>query len=187
MKWRQALLVLVLVLGATSSLADDALIKPFSGGWRGTEITTSGGDGLALKPQDLDIRIHPDDNGFHINWVGFGRGEDGGLKREKVEATFAPTKRPGVFAFAPGGKSLLSRLFADPATGNPLNGETLLWARLEGKTLTVYSLAINPRGGFDLDRYARTLTENGMTIRYTRRVENDQILTIEGRLTAAGR
>ena len=47
-------------------------------------------------------------------------------------------------------------------------------------------LAIDRHGGFDLDRYARTLTDEGMTVRYTRRIENDLILTIEGRLEAAG-
>ena len=82
--------------------------------------------------------------------------------------------------------SLFSSLFADPATGNPLEGETLLWARLAGSTLTVYSLAIDAQGGFDLDRYARTLTDEGMAVRYTRRIENDVILTVEGRLEPAG-
>ena len=86
----------------------------------------------------------------------------------------------------PADASLLSRLFADPATGNPLEGETLLWARLGGPTLIVYSLAIGSDGGFDLDRYARTLTDDGMTVRYTRRIENDLLLTVEGRLEAAG-
>ncbi len=186
MKWRNVLLMMIagLALGTTASLADDATIGQFSGGWRGAEVNASGG--LALTPQDLDIRIRPDNDGFRIDWTGFARRDDGQLTREKVEASFSPTDRPGVFAFSPGGKSLLGRLFADPATGNPLKGETLLWARLEGKTLTIYSLAVNSRGGFDLDRYARTLTEDGMTVRYTRRIENEHVLTIEGRLKAAG-
>ena len=113
--------------------------------------------------------------------------ENGGeLRREKAEASFTPTDRPGVYAFDAGDESLFSSLFADPATGNPLEGETLLWARLAGPTLTVYSLAIDAQGGFDLDRYARTLTDEGMAVRYTRRIENDVILTLEGRLEPAG-
>lgn len=186
MTWRYALLAVILILGSTDGLADDASIKPFLGSWRGTEARTSGHEDLALQPQDLNVRISPERDGFRVGWVGFTRGEDGGLTREKVEAAFSPTDRPGVFALRPGGKSLLGRLFADPANGHPLKGETLLWARLEGATLTVYSLSVDSRGGFDLDRYARTLSEGGMTIRYTHRVENDEVLTIEGRLEAAG-
>ena len=109
------------------------------------------------------------------------------FESQKIDASFAPTDRPGVFAFEPGSSSLLTRLFADPATANPLEGETLLWARLAGATLTVYSLEIDTDGGFDLDRYARTLTDQGMTVRYDHRIENDLILTVEGRLEARGR
>jgi hypothetical protein len=51
----------------------------------------------------------------------------------------------------PGTGSLLSSLFADPAVGNPLEGDTLLWARLQDDALHVYSLAIDPGGGFALE------------------------------------
>lgn len=173
-------------MGATGARADESALKPFLGSWQGAEVGSSGGEALDLKPKDLDLRIAADNGGFRIVGTGFARGKDGRLSRETLEATFSPTERPGVYAFSAGEKSLLGRLFADPATGNPLKGETLLWARLDGRTLTVYSLAIDRRGGFDLDRYARTLTDDGMTVLYTRRIENDRIFTIEGRLRAAG-
>ncbi|HSA80381.1 MAG TPA: hypothetical protein VLE23_06130 [Geminicoccaceae bacterium] len=187
MRWRHVAVLVGLLLAAASGAAADVTIQDFSGDWRGAELRTSGDDkGLQFTPEDLDVQIRGNGDGFHMTWTGFSRQDGGELTRQKTEASFTPTDRPGVYAFDPGGVSLLSRLFADPATGNPLTGETLLWARLVGPTLTVYSLAIDSHGGFDLERYARTLTDEGMTVRYTRRIENDLILTIEGRLGPAG-
>jgi hypothetical protein len=185
MTWRHIVLATGLALASTTVAAEDARIDAFKGDWHGTEVSASD-QTVTLAPVDLDIRLQVQGSGFHMAWTGFERQADGRLARQAVDASFTPTNRPGVFAFDPGKPSLLSRLFADPATANPLKGETLLWARLEGPTLTVYSLAIDDHGGFDLDRYARTLTDHGMTVRYTHRVENDRILTVEGRLERAG-
>lgn len=187
MKWRQVVVATGLALASASAGADEVTLQDFYGSWQGVELQTSGDDdAVALSPKDLEVQIRPEDSGFHMSWVGFARPEGGGIARQEIEASFTPTDRPGVFAFNPGRPSLLSRLFADPATGNPLKGETLLWARLDGNSLTVYSLAINPDGGFELDRYARRLTDQGMTAHYTRRIENDLILTVDGRLEPAG-
>jgi hypothetical protein len=185
MTWRPVLLATSLALVSAPVAAADARIADFAGEWHGVELHASD-PSVVATPRDLDVQLSTDDGGFRLEWVTFERGPDGHLQREKLEARFAPTDRPGVFAFRPGESSLFSRLFGDPATANPLKGETLLWARLDGATLTVYSLAIDHHGGFDLDRYARTLTDHQMTIRYTHRVENDLMLTIEGRLEKPG-
>jgi hypothetical protein len=185
MTWRHILFATGLALASTTVAADDARIDKFEGDWRGAELRTSD-QTVTLAPGDLDVALSAGGSGFHLAWIGLERQADGRVTRQKVDASFTPTDRPGVFAFDPGKPSLLSRLFADPKTANPLKGDTLLWARLEGDTLTVYSLAIDGHGGFYLDRYARTLTDHGMTVRYTQRIENDRILTIEGRLEKAG-
>jgi hypothetical protein len=185
MKWRHVAVVVALALPSGSAVADDATIQDFSSAWHGVEVATRGDDaGLALTPEDLDVQVRTEGTGFALSWIGFSRTDDGNLVRQESEASFMPTDRPGVFAFDAGAPSLFSRLFADPATGNPLVGETLLWARLAGPTLTVYSLAIDDRGGFALDRYARSLTDQGMTAHYTLRTENDLVLTVDGRLEA---
>jgi hypothetical protein len=189
MKRRHAVAVIGLLLTSGGAAADETAISRFFGDWRGTELSLSGPDhGLNLSSKDLDVQIRADGEGFDISWTALARSDssDGEVVREAVDAKFVPTERPGVFAFEPGGSSLLSRLFADPSTGNPLRGETLLWARLDGSTLTVYSLAINSRGGFDLDRYSRTLNDGSMSVHHTHRMEGDQVLTIEGRLKLAG-
>ncbi len=185
MTWRQILLATGLALASTTVAADDARIDDFNGDWHGAELQASNAT-VTLAPGDLDVELRVEGSGFHMAWTGLERQADGRLERQKVEASFTPTDRPGVFAFDPGKPSLLSRLFADPATANPLKGETLLWARLDGPTLTVYSLSIDDHGRFDLDRCARTLADHGMTVHYTHRIENDRILTVEGRLERAG-
>jgi hypothetical protein len=80
---------------------------------------------------------------------------------------------------------MLLSLFGDPATSNPLEGEPLLWARLDGETLSVYGLAINPDGGFDLYQHVRALTGEGMTVRHTHRTEREAVI-LKGRLVRAG-
>ena len=186
MRW-QHVVVAGLALAAAAARADDPAIGDFSGSWHGTELQISGDHGgLALAPEDLDAQIRGAGTGFQISWTSLSRQPGGGLAPQPTEARFVQTDRPGVYAFDPGDTSLLARLFADPATGNPLQGETLLWARLAGPTLTVYSLAIGLDGGFTLERYARSLSDGGLDIHYTHRVENDRVVTIQGRVTAKG-
>jgi hypothetical protein len=187
MNWRLLAVVAGAVLTAAPAAAADATIESFAGTWRGTALEVGGDAGdLALEPADLDVQIEADGAGFRMSWTSLARHDGGTLERQKVEARFTPTDRPGVYAFAPGGSSLLSQLFADPETGNPLEGDALLWARLTGSTLTVYSLAVDYHGGLELDRYARTISDAGLDVRYSHRMEDDRILTIEGRLAADG-
>lgn len=187
MSWRHGAVVAGLTLAAAPAAADDATIEDFTGSWQGAELEVSGDAGdLTLEPADLDVQIERDGAGFRMRWTSLARQDGGALARQDIDARFTPTDRPGVYAFTPGRSSLLSRLFADPETGNPLEGDALLWARLAGTTLTVYSLAIDYHGGLELDRYARTLSEDGLDVRYSHRMENDRILTIEGRAAAGG-
>ena len=186
MTWRQALATIVLLTAPCTARAD-AQIEGFLGQWRGVEVTVDGAEQAPkLAPADLDMTITQEDGGFHIRAFALGREPDGTVVARQLDATFAPTETPGVFAFDPGTGSLLSSLFADPAVGNPLDGDTLLWARLEDGTLHVYSLAIDPGGGYALKRSTGQLTDDGMVTSYELRSQNDRAVTVEGRLERAG-
>lgn len=186
MTGRQALAAIVLLMAPCTARAD-AQVEGFLGQWRGVEVSVGGTEPAPkLTPADLDMTITQENGGFRIRGLALGREPDGGVVARRMDATFAPTETPGVFAFDPGTQSLLSSLFADPAVGNPLQGDTLLWARLEGDTLHVYSLAIDPRGGYALEQSTGQLTEDGMVTRYELRSENDRVITVEGRLERAG-
>ena len=186
MTGRQALVAIVLLMAPCTARAD-AQVEDFLGQWRGVEVSVGGTEpGPKLSATDLDTTITQENGGVRIRTLALGRESDGRVVARRLEATFAPTETPGVFAFEPGTGSLLASLFADPAVGNPLEGDTLLWARLEGDTLHVYSLAIDPRGGYALEQSTGQLTEDGMVMRYELRSQNDRVVTVEGRLERAG-
>jgi hypothetical protein len=185
MTWRHVAVAALALASATASAAEPT-IADFEGAWQGTELQVSGdAQGLTLEPADLDVQIDSGAAGIRISWTGLARQAGGELAPHRFDARFDLTDRPGVYAFEPDKTSFFG-LFADPATGNPLEGETLLWARLAGSTLTVYSLSITFDGGFDLDRYARTLGDGGMEVHYTHRMENNRVVTIDGRLERQG-
>jgi hypothetical protein len=187
MRWRRALAATALLVGPGAASADPVTLQDFVGEWRGTEVRIDApGAAPKLAPSDLDVTITEANGGFQLRALALGREPDGSLAARPLEAAFAPTDVPGVFAFDPGTGSLLSSLFADPTVGNPLRGDTLLWARLQDDTLHVYSLAIDPAGGFALEHSTGRLTGDGMVARYELRSQNDWIASVEGRLERAG-
>jgi hypothetical protein len=184
MNWRRIVAMVTLLAPGVATAAE---IDDFFGDWRGVELSVDGSENLPdLAPADLDMAIAEHGDGFRIEAIALARDAEGVLEPRRFEATFAPTDTPGLFAFEPGGGSLLSSLFADPAVGNPLKGDTLLWARLAEDALHVYSLAIDDQGGFALEHSSGRLTSNGMETRYLLRLENERIVTIEGHLARAG-
>jgi hypothetical protein len=186
MTWRQALAAIVL-LTAPSTARADAAIDNFLGQWRGVEVSVGGTEEAPkLSPADLDMAITQENGGFRVRALALGREPDGTMVPRRLDATFAPTDTPGVFAFEPGDGGLLSSLFADPAVGNPLEGATLLWARLADDTLHVYSLAIDRAGGYALEHATGKLAEDGMVTRHELRLHNDRVVTVEGQLERAG-
>jgi hypothetical protein len=181
------LVLIGVILAASPAFGQDGLPGSFHGDWQGEEVTVQNGStGLEITADDLSVHIAPDDSGFRMRWTTLSREKSGGpLARQEVEARFESADRPGVFVFDAEQSSLLLQLFGDPATSNPLEGEPLLWARLDGETLSVYGLAIHPDGSFDLYQHVRTLTGEGMTARHTHRTEREAV-TLEGRLVRAG-
>jgi hypothetical protein len=187
MRCRRALAATALLVGPCAASADQVTIEDFVGEWRGAEVSIDApAQAPKLVPSDLDMTITEANGGFQIRALTLGREPDGTLAARPLEAAFAPTEVPGVFAFNPGSGSLLSSLFADPTVGNPLKGDTLLRARLQDDTLHVYSLAIDPAGGFALEHSTGRLTDDGMVAKYELRSQNDWVATVEGRLERGG-
>jgi hypothetical protein len=180
-------IVAALGLALAPSVAVAADLDDFFGSWRGVEVSIDAPQQpLELKPADLEMSIAGERGGFRLRSFSLARGRDGGLLLRPFDALFVLTETAGVFAYQPAAGSLLARLFADPSTGNPLEGDTLLWARLQDDVLHVYSLAIDDRGGFALEHTIAQLAEDGMVTGLSLRLENEQIVTVEGRLERAG-
>jgi hypothetical protein len=187
MVWLRRLMIVAALLLPASAAGQQASIGDFTGEWRGMELTIKGPEAPELPAAFLNMQIRPAASGFRIRWNALGR-VDGKLEPREIDSSFVPTDRPGVFAFdAYQGTSLFGRLFASPATGNPLEGQILVWARIEAATLVVYGLSIQPSGGYDIHRHAWTLTGDGTSsAQYVRRTEDAQVMTVEGRLERVG-
>jgi hypothetical protein len=178
--WSALAIVIGLSTGTGAATADEVALADFYGDWGG--VTAEAQDLSGVGPQDLSMTIHPDGSGFRMQWTELEIGSGGVTGRREVRAGFEPTGQPGVFAYRDEPGSLFDRLFASPATSNPLEGETLLWARLVGPTLTVYSLALDHDGGFQLDRYEHTLQDGSMSYVGSRRTGRGPMVIVEGRL-----
>ena len=179
MRWRRALAATALLVGharpapirrrSKTSLRSGAAL-------RSARCSPSRRLSWPIRSRHDDRR---DERGVPVRALGSG-GPGRRLAARPLEATFAPTDVPGC-SLRSGTRSLLSSLFADPTVGNPLQGDTLLWARLQDDTLHVYSLAIDQAGGFALEHSTGRLTDDGMVARYELRSQNDRIAIVEGR------
>ena len=146
---RWAALVLLLGLGVPSvALAD--VLDDLRGRWG----TAAGGSAV--------MEWSTSDGGFALAWT----------PRDGAPTTvwFAPAGRPKVYTgSAKGGWSMMGAMFGDDDPVNPLSGGTLYWARSADDAVYVYSLAIDDRGGFVLDRYAAHPAQDALAITMTRR------------------
>ncbi len=134
--------------------------------------------------RDLDVSITEfKDDGFTLKWITVVRGEDGArtgddVRRREVEESFIPVEdKENVFVLAPTGG-----LFQKAELPNPLLGEAIRWAAIEGNAMTVYSLAINDSGGAELQVYRRALTEKGMDITFQRLKDEQLVVRMKGTL-----
>jgi hypothetical protein len=66
-------------------------------------------------------------------------------------------------------------VFTDIRSGDPLKGQASSWARINGNTLSIIQVQIDPTGGYYVTHYDRTLTRRGMDVHFTR-IENSKIV-----------
>lgn len=172
----------LLLLAATGAPANETVAK-FYGTYVGSgsaEITKSG----ETEARDLDVTVERyKDEGFTLKWITVVRGANGArtgddVRRREVEENFVPVEdKANVFVLAPQGG-----LFQKSELPNPLLGEAMRWAAIEGDDMTVYSLAINQTGGSELQVYRRSLTEKGMDITFMRLQDEDVKVRMSGTL-----
>ncbi len=148
--------------GAVSA-ADNLAIEAFYGSWEGTGQAQMPDGYFGLTARDLDVQIGPKGNGFNVTWTtithpggDIGRTES---RRKSSSIDFVPGGRPGLFKAA--------------RQGDPLAGESYIWARIKGSTLTVYVLNIDQDGAYVIQSYDRTLTGFAMEVTFAR-IRDDQ-------------
>ena len=166
--WAALLVMLAIAPASAAGIAD------FYGRYEGTGRTVGDADAPARR---LDVEIQPTPNGFNLTWETATTTEDGEGKEKRYSIDFRRTERPDVFA-----SEMRTNMFGQRVPLDPMKGDPFLWARLVGPTLTVTGLLIYPDGSYDLLTYARTLTDKGLDLKFTRRRNGEAVRTIEGSL-----
>ena len=180
---RAALVAASFVFAATNGAFANEAVSKFYGSYVGSgkaEVL----DRTEQEVRDLDVTIESfKDDGFTIQWITVVRGANGArtgddVKRREVTENFIPVEdKKNVFVLAPKGG-----LFQKSELPNPLLGDAVRWAAIDGNDMTIYSLAISETGGSELQVYRRSLTEKGMDIRFMRLQDEDVKVRMSGKL-----
>ncbi|CAN0558135.1 unnamed protein product [Laminaria digitata] len=180
---RTALVAASFVFVATNGAFANEAVSKFYGSYVGSgnaEVL----DRKQQEVRDLDVTIESfKDEGFTIQWITVVRGANGArtgddVKRREVTENFIPVEdKENVFVLAPKGG-----LFQKSELPNPLLGDAVRWAAIDGNDMTIYSLAISETGGSELQVYRRSLTEKGMDIRFMRLQDEDVKVRMSGKL-----
>ena len=182
-----AILVLLTLLAAAVTMVRAAEAEPpavgieaFFGSYEGRG---SGSTDNHATDRDLSVSIGPaGDKGFVVSWSTAVRGKAGEAESRKAYTIgFQPTQRPGVYSSA-----MRANVFGDKVPMDPFKGDPFVWARLSGKTLSVYALIILDDGGYDLQIYDRTLTTSGLDLVFSRWVDRQQVGGLSAHLVRKG-
>ena len=169
------------VLAVAATAAD---LRPFFGAYVGRAVE-SGPGGRAGEERDIDLVIRPGDAGeLVIGWTNVtlvgGRRDVPGVKRRVDEVRLAPVPNRDLY---------LARAAYDPFserhTPDPLAGDPLRWAAVEGDAIRTYSLAILDDGGYELQTYARSLTPDGVALDWRRVVDGELVRRMTGHAVRA--
>ena len=74
-------------------------------------------------------------------------------------------------------------MFSKAELPNPLAGEPMRWAAVDGDALTVYSAGIAEKGALEAQIYRRMLTKNGLDVIFLRLEDEQVMLRAGGKLT----
>jgi len=149
-------------------------ISDFYGQYVGHSVNATGGEFTA---RDIDVTIKPVKSGFNVAWTTVTYKKSGNVTRRSYAIDFHATARDNVF------RSAMRRdVFGGRTPNDPMKGDPYVWARVGGDTLTVYALIISEDGGYDMQVYKRTLTENGMRLEFSRFMEGREPKGITGEL-----
>lgn len=138
---RAGTLVLAALLAGAGAASAGEPLEPLAGVWRGATVLEQ--HGLDIVPGDLDRTITVGAGSVTVRRVT--------ADRATVEVMLVGSDRAGVLQAAPAAGGLMSRLFP-PGQGSPLDGDRLIWARIDGAALILYGLAIDARGHYTIER-----------------------------------
>lgn len=164
--------------GPAARAADNLPFEAFFGRFSGGGIA-SNEDSLffAVTARDFDVTISPAGKGFRVEWTSVirrgGTPEKPRIRRKSASKVLMPAGRTGVFHGI--------------TSGDPLKGKEMCWARIEGRTLSVFLMTVDDNGIYELQEYDRKLTGNGMDLVFRSWRDGDRLRTVTGKLVKVGK
>lgn len=157
-------LVTGLIVFAAMAQAD---ISRFVGVFDGSAKVMSA-DGTK-RDRDMNVEIFETRGGFKVNWTSTTYRPDGTSKAKSYSIEFVPSDRGEVYAAA-----MRRNVFGHDVQMDPMQGEPYVWSRINGETLSVYSLFVAEDGGYEIQQFDRTLAEGGLNLEF-KSVRNGEI------------
>ncbi|MEP2642335.1 MULTISPECIES: hypothetical protein [Roseobacteraceae] len=159
---------IAMVLAATMlAQVAGADVMRFVGAFEGSATVVSA-DGSAHK-RDMSVEIAQTLTGFSVAWSTNTYRADGSTKEKSYLVEFVGSDRADVYSSA-----MKRNVFGHDVQLDPMRGEPYVWSRINGDTLSVYSLFVAPDGGYEIQQFDRTLADGGLTLDY-KSVRNGEV------------
>ena len=191
---------IVLLLTAAPLRAADLPISAFFGIFEGetTFLTATG-----AKKRGISVSISPIPDampgveGFEVAWTTLTKREDGSFKSKTHRAVFVPADPAGTIFVAVESSGDTDDIEksdenesgegskAEPMSGEPRSMQDprgtapYLWGRITENTFSVFVVVVAEDGGYEIQVYDRTLTEDGMTLVYSRDRAGEHLKLLE--------
>nr|WP_254429726.1 hypothetical protein [Ruegeria atlantica] len=136
-------------------------IEPFVGDYVGSANVVD--DDGSETPRDMSVSIHETKDGFNVSWKTTTYKPDGRVKAQSFSIDFKQSDRSDVYSAA-----MKRNVFGHEVPLDPMQGEPFVWGRIDGETLTVFSLFIDENGGYELQQFDRTLADGGLNLSFSR-------------------
>lgn len=178
--------------------AADAAVESFFGVYQGetTYLTATGAKKRAIS---VSFRSYPEAmpgvDGVELSWTTLSKRADNTWRSKTHEAVFVPADEAGTIFVAvksSGSAEDISRLEAEEdgkadgdhsakprSPGDPRGTAPYLWGRIKENTFSVYVVVVAEDGGYEVQVYDRTLTDEGMTLVYSRNRAGEHLKLLE--------
>ncbi|TVQ29141.1 MAG: hypothetical protein EA356_17370 [Geminicoccaceae bacterium] len=180
--WLVVAAILGLVALGTPARAVEHMFGTFVGAAELVDLAT----GTVQERDVITVIERHGERGFRLDWQTVvregGRRDVPGVRLVVRSATFEPVRGAGYFMQTPDYDPFRVRERLEP-----MAGDALAWALVEGDTLDVYVFAITEAGLAELQHHRRILTDEGMQLTYQGIVDGAVVARATGRMVRVDR
>jgi hypothetical protein len=157
--------------------AGGASFERFFGSYQGESDTVPDGESANRR---MSVEIKPRKDGFTVSWTT-AITKAGRLKTKGLSVDFITTSRSDTYASA-----MRTDLFGHPVPLDLMKGEPLVWATINGDTMTVYLIRILDDGSQDFQIDKRTRTADGLQSEFVGLYDGEPLRRMTATLKSVG-